>query len=229
MDHWLPDELALAGPEHVESAAVARYEQKAAFDHEPDVGLLRELGLGRESVVVDLGAGTGLFALAAARFAGRVVAVDVSPAMVEAIRSKAVANVECVNAGLLTYDHAGKAADFVYTRNALHHLPDFWKALALTRIASILKPGGLLRLRDIVYSFDPADAEQHVGAWLERGSPDPRAGWTHDELRAHVRDEHSTFGWILEEMLDRAGFTVEDVDYDSSKIFGAYTARKDSS
>jgi hypothetical protein len=30
-------------------------------------------------------------------------------------------------------------------------------------------------------------------------------------------------------MLDRAGFAVEDVDYDSSKIFGAYTARKRSS
>jgi SAM-dependent methyltransferase len=227
MDHWLPDELALAGPEHVEAAAVARYEEKAAFDPEPDVALLRELGLGEECVVVDLGAGTGAFAFAAARFAARVVAVDVSPAMVDAIRSKAVANVEPVHAGFLTYDHAGAPADVVYTRNALHHLPDFWKAIALTRIASILKPGGLLRLRDIVYSFDPADAEQHLGAWLERAAPDPAAGWTHDELRAHVRDEHSTFGWILEELLDHAGFTVEDVDYDSSKVFGAYVARRD--
>jgi SAM-dependent methyltransferase len=229
MRQWVPDELALAGPEHVEAAAVARYEKKAAFDHEPDVALLRELGLGRESVVVDLGAGTGLFALAAARFAARVVAVDVSPAMVEAIRSKGVANVECVNAGFLTYEHAGKRADFVYTRNALHHLPDFWKAVALTRIASILEPDGILRLRDIVYSFDPADTEEHVGAWLERAAPDPSTGWTQDELRAHVRDEHSTFGWILEEMLDRAGFTVEDVVYDPSRIYGAYVARRGSS
>jgi len=227
MDHWVPDELALAGPEHVEAAAVARYEQKAAFDPEPDVALLRELGLREECVVVDLGAGTGAFALAAARFAARVFAVDVSPAMVEAIRSKAVANVEPVRAGFLTYDHVDTRADVVYTRNALHHLPDFWKAIALTRIASILKPGGLLRLRDIVYSFDPAEAAQHVGAWLERGAPDPTAGWTHDELRAHVRDEHSTFGWILEQMLDRAGFTVERAEYDSSKIFGAYVARRD--
>jgi SAM-dependent methyltransferase len=227
MDHWVPDELALAGPEHVEAAAVARYEQKAAFDPEPDVALLRELGLREECVVVDLGAGTGAFALAAARFAARVFAVDVSPATVEAIRSKAVANVEPVRAGFLTYDHVGTRADVVYTRNALHHLPDFWKAIALTRIASILKPGGLLRLRDIVYSFDPAEAAQHVGAWLERGAPDPTAGWTHEELRAHVRDEHSTFGWILEEMLDRAGFTVERAEYDSSKIFGAYVARRD--
>lgn len=227
MDHWLPDEFALAGPEHVEAAAVARYEQKAAFDPEPDVALLREHGLGRESVVVDLGAGTGVFALAAARFAARVVAVDVSPAMVEAIRSKDVANVECVHAGFLTYVHVGKPADFVYTRNALHHLPDFWKTIALTRIASILEPGGILRLRDIVYSFDPADAEGSVGAWLERGAPDPAAGWTHDELRAHVRDEHSTFGWVLEEMLGRTGFTVESILYDSSQVFGAYVARRD--
>ena len=227
MDHWAPDELALAGQEHVEAAAVARYEQKAAFDHEPEVALLRELGLARESVVVDLGAGTGLFALAAARFAARVVAVDVSPTMVEAIRAKDVANVEPVNAGFLSYDHLGEPADFVYSRNALHHLPDFWKTIALTRIASILKPGGILRLRDIVYSFDPADAEDSVSAWLGRGAPDPAAGWTPDELRPHVRDEYSTFGWILEEMLERSGFSVESVEYDSSKVFAAYVARRD--
>ena len=227
MDSWLPDELALAGPEHVEPAAVARYEQKAAFDPEPDVALLRRFGLDGDSVVVDFGAGTGSFAFAAARVAARVVAVDVSPAMVEATQSKDVANVECVKAGFLTYEHAGEPADFVYSRNALHHLPDFWKAIALMRIGSILRPGGILRLRDIVYSFDPAEAGRYVDAWVERGAVDASAGWTSDELRAHVRSEHSTFGWILEGLLGRAGFSVEDAHYDASRIFGAYTARRD--
>ena len=134
-----------------------------------------------------------------------------------------------MKAGFLTYDHVGEPADFVYSRNALHHLPDFWKAIALTRIASMLRPGGILRLRDIVFSFDPRETTDHINAWVERGGGDPSAGWTRDELRAHVRDEHSTFGWILEGMLDRAGFSVEDVRYDESKIFGAYTARRDMS
>jgi len=38
-------------------------------------------------------------------------------------------NVEPVQAGFLTYQHVGEA-DFVYSRFALHHLPDFWKAVA---------------------------------------------------------------------------------------------------
>ena len=226
MESCQPDELGLAGPEHVEPAAVARYEQKASFDPGPDLAQLQRLGLAQGSVVVDLGAGTGSFAFAAAGIAARVVAVDVSPAMVDAIRSRQVANVEPVQAGFLTYDHTGEPADVVYSRNALHHLPDFWKAIALSRIASVLRSGGILRLRDIVYSFDPAQAEAHVKAWLERGAADPAAGWTRDELRAHVREEHSTFGWILEGMLGRAGFALEHVHYDGSKIFGDYIATK---
>ena len=32
------------------------------------------------------------------------------------------------------YEHGGPPADFVFTRNALHQVPDFWKAIALDRI-----------------------------------------------------------------------------------------------
>lgn len=69
-----------------------------------------------------------------------------------------LSNIECVQAGLLTYEHAGPPADAVFTRNALHQLPDFWKALALDRIAKVLRPGGVLRLRDLIFDFQPANA-----------------------------------------------------------------------
>jgi SAM-dependent methyltransferase len=226
VNRWLPDELALAGPEHVDPDAVAIYEQKARFDPEPDLALLRGHGLGSDSTVVDLGAGTGVFAFAAARVARRVVAVDVSPSMVDTWRAKSASNVEGVHAGFLTYEHTGAPADFVYTRNALHHLPDFWKAVALTRIASILRPRGVLRLRDLVYSFEPGEADAVLEAWIAGGGTDSSAGWTRDELRGHVRDEHSTFGWILEGMLQRAGFDIEDARYDESRIYGGYVAIK---
>jgi len=218
------DELALAGPEHVDPDAVAIYEQKAGFDPEPDLALLRKFGLDERSTLVELGAGTGVFALAAARVAARVIAVDVSPAMVAAIRSKGVGNVECIRAGFLTYDHAGEAVDFVYSRNALHHLPDFWKVIAISRIAGLLRPGGILRLRDVVYSFKPEEAAAHIEAWVARGASKPSEGWTEVELTAHVRDEHSTFGWILEGMLKQGGFELEDVRYDDSRIYGEYVA-----
>jgi SAM-dependent methyltransferase len=54
--------------------------------------------------VVDLGTGTGRFALAAARRFGHVTAVDVSPAMLALLRERAadagLGNLDCVRAGL---------------------------------------------------------------------------------------------------------------------------------
>ena len=89
-----------------------------------------------------------------------VVAVDISPPMLHVARSRfdalGLSNVRCVPAGFLTYEHDGPAPTAVYSRNALHHLPDAWKAIALARVARLLGPGGVLRLRDLVYSFDGA-------------------------------------------------------------------------
>lgn len=90
-------------------------------------------------------------------------------ALVAATRAKVAdrgaSNVACVQAGLLTYRHDGEPVDFVYTRRVLHHLPDLWKPVALARIAGLLRPGGVLKLRDLVFSFEPAEAEERARAW----------------------------------------------------------------
>jgi SAM-dependent methyltransferase len=225
----VPDELALAGTEHLDPAYVASYDRKAAFDPAGDVAELEELGLDGAATLVDLGAGTGAFAVAAAGVCGRVVAVDVSPAMTAAIRVRVarlgLANVEVVEAGFLGYRHAGQPAAFVYTRNALHHLPDFWKAVALERIAGALRPGGILRLRDIVYACEPREAEEVVSGWLEDAVEHPQEGWTRAEREQHVREEFSTFSWLLEEMLERAGFDVERAEV-SAGVHADYLCRK---
>ena len=44
----------------------------------------------------------------------------------------------------------------MFSRNALRQLPDFWKALTLRRIGTMLRPGGVLGLRDLVFDFAPA-------------------------------------------------------------------------
>ncbi|MDQ6602652.1 MAG: class I SAM-dependent methyltransferase, partial [Chloroflexota bacterium] len=140
---WYIDELAHAGEEHLTPTYVATYDRKAATDPTEDVALLRDLGMDASSLLLDLGAGTGAFAFAAAPFCRRVVAVDVSSPMLTVIREQAerlgLDNVEAVHGGFLSYEHEGDAADFVYSRNALHHLPDFWKGLALARIAALLR------------------------------------------------------------------------------------------
>ena len=63
---WFPDELAYAGEEHLDPGYVTTYDRKSAHDHTDDLAVLRSMGLNEESVVLDLGAGTGSFALAVA-------------------------------------------------------------------------------------------------------------------------------------------------------------------
>jgi ubiquinone/menaquinone biosynthesis C-methylase UbiE len=227
---WYPDELAHAGAEHLDPDYVETYDQKAGTDPAADLALLRDLGLSQSSTLVDLGAGTGTFALAAAPYCRRVVAVDVSRQMLDRLRDKAdrlkLANVEVVQRGLLSYEHQGEPANFVYSRNTLHHLPDLWKALALVRVAAILRPGGVLRLHDLVYSFEPGEAAVVVEPWLAGAATDPARGWTRAEFETHLREEYSTFSWLLEPMLERAGFAIQEVTHEARRVYSAYTCFK---
>lgn len=224
---WMLDELAHAGPEHLDPSFVAGFDRKQGYpDFADDLAVLADHGIGSASTLVDLGAGTGRFALAAAPHVGRVVAVDVSPAMHAALRDRAtragLANIESVQAGFLSYQHTGSPADAVFTRNALHQVPDFWKALALDRIAQLLRPGGILRLHDLIFDFRPAEAEAVLGAWLDDASDDPARGYTRDDFAEHLRTEFSTFRWLLEPMLAAAGFHIVTAEFDG-RIYGAYT------
>ena len=224
---WMLDELAHAGPEHLDPDFVAGFDRKQGYpDFADDLAVLADHGIGSASTLVDLGAGTGRFALAAAPRVGRVVAIDVSPAMQAAIRDRAtragLANIECVQAGFLSYQHTGSPADAVFTRNALHQVPDFWKALALDRIAKLLRPGGILRLHDLIFDFRPAEAEAVLGAWLDDAAGDPARGYTRDDFAEHLRTEFSTFRWLLEPMLAAAGFRVVTAEF-GGRIYGAYT------
>src|SRR5436190_6996980 len=141
------------------------------------------------------------------RYVARVVGVDPSEAMIAAMHEKGV---EAVRAGFLSYEHDGQPPHAVFTRNALHHLPDFWKVAALQRIAQLLEPGGALLLRDIVYSFKPAEADAAVSSWLASAPGDETKGWTAEQLAEHLRDEHSTYSWLIEPMLGRAGFEARE-------------------
>jgi ubiquinone/menaquinone biosynthesis C-methylase UbiE len=219
-----------AGAEHLDPVFVAGYDRKqGAPDPGEDLEVFRAHGLTETATVVDLGAGTGQFALPAARRFGRVVAADVSPAMQEALSGRVagagLSNLECVQAGFLTYRHEGPPADGVYSRHALHQLPDFWKAVALDRIAGILRPGGVLRLRDLIYDFQPAEATAVIERWLQGVTTDPTRGYTRDDLAEHIRTEHGTFRWLLEPMLEAAGFEIVTAEFDRS-AYGAYTCVK---
>jgi len=227
---WRLDQVASAGRENLDAEHVARYDAIENASPDREVALLQQWGLGRESVVVELGTGTGQFAIAAARVCDRVVAVDVSPVMIAELRDKLareqVGNVDVVQAGFLDYEHRGAAADITYSRYALHHLPDFWKGIALARIHQALRPGGLLRVWDVVYSFEPHEAEDRLEAWCATGGPDGGDGWGRADYEEHVRDEHSTYTWVFEALAQRAGFSIEAAEYSEDGIFAEYLFRR---
>jgi SAM-dependent methyltransferase len=231
---WMLDELAHAGPEHLDEKFIAGFDRKQGYpDPAADIAAFAALGLDGTSTVVDLGAGTGQFAIPAGRRFGRVIAVDVSPAMLAALRAKAGdkangtsggAGLECVRGGFLSYSPGGPV-DGVYTRNALHQVPDFWKVTALRRIADMLRPGGVLRLLDLVFDFGPEETDAVFGDWFAHAAANPADGYTAADYAEHVRTEYSTFRWLLEPMLAATGFEVTDVSYER-RLYGAYTCVK---
>jgi SAM-dependent methyltransferase len=219
LPNWWLDELANAGTEHLDPDYVAAYDRKSQTDWSEDIAVLLRLGVGPSSTVVDIGAGTGTFAIALAPHVARVIGVDISDTMVTTMRSRGV---QAVRAGFLTYEHQGERPDAFFTRNSLHHLPDFWKAVALDRIAGMLPPGGVLVLRDLIYSFDPSEVERAMTSWFDAASVEATAGWTAKELAQHVRDEHSTFSWLLEDMLERTGFEIRERWVSPVRTYAAY-------
>jgi hypothetical protein len=88
-----------------------------------------------------------------------------------------------------------------------------------------LRPGGILRVRDLVFDFEPGDAERSIEGWLSGAVTDPTVGFTAEELATHVRTEFSTYSWLFEAMLERVGFTILDRHYRRS-AYGTYTCER---
>jgi SAM-dependent methyltransferase len=227
-DDWIIDELAHAGAEHLDPEFVAGYDRKQGTpDPAGALAAFEAHGLGPDSTVIDFGAGTGQFALAAARRFGQVTALDISPVMVDFLREHGAGlpNLRVLRAGFLSYEHEGPLADGVHSRHAFHQLPDFWKTIALDRIARLLRPGGVLWVRDLIYDFQPSEAAEVFAGWFGNAATDPAAGYTREDYVEHIQLEFSTYRWLFEPMLAAAGFEIAHVQYEA-RVFGEYTCVK---
>ena len=76
--------------------------------------------------------------------------------------------------------------------------------------------------------LDLRDTPQVVGAWLANAPPDGASGWTRAELATHLREEYSTFSWLLEPMIGHAGFAIRAAQHSDSQTHSAYTCIKTS-
>jgi len=229
--NWQYEEMQYSGVDYTDISQVQAYDEKmqGIRDIKSEAQeVLESLSLNKDDALLEIGAGTGAFAIEASKRCAKVIAVDVSPVMLDYAKQKAAssgaANIEFVNAGFLTYEYHGEPIGAVVSQLALHHLPDFWKMIALIKIAALLKSGGKFFLRDTVYSFDAKDYEQALNTWVEEFTKSTGEKFAAD-LETAIRQEYATLHWIMEELIIKAGFVIEKKHYQDSYL-AAYLCSK---
>jgi ubiquinone/menaquinone biosynthesis C-methylase UbiE len=141
---WQYDEMKHPGEDFDAEAGVYDERQLKTRDVKGEINeCLDLLNLQPDQTVLDMGTGTGEFAIAAAGYCSKVFAVDLSPGMLKIADAKArikgIKNIEFVQAGFLTYEHSGEPVDVAVSQFTLHYLPDFWKQIALLRLSRMMK------------------------------------------------------------------------------------------
>ena len=216
--HLLYDEFAQAGASFQDAQRAKMWEERARkLGADPDAmveHVCRCLEIQRDHVLVDIGAGAGGFAVGVAARCRHVYVVDISEHMLKLARARAAAshvdNITFMHAGFLTFEIEAESCDHVVATAALHHLPDFWKMVAVRRIYQVLKDGGRLYLGDIAHSFDVDEYERVFARDLaEMRKRTGDEGLVEDAVTT-IREEFGTFDWITEGILTRAGFRVDE-------------------
>jgi putative AdoMet-dependent methyltransferase len=218
---WQYDEFRGFALDFHDPREVDLYDARQGTDPDAENRIVRSLGISAEDIVIEYGAGTGAFLEAAAGICRRVHAVDVSGAMLEHARGRlsslGVSNVTLHHAGFLTYEHRDDPARFVVTKFALHHLPDFWKVVALGRINRSLQMGGFFYLEDVVFSFEPNSYGRAIQQWIDQ-APALGTSFSKRDFEGHVREEYSTYSWIMEAIIQKAGFAIRKSGFFSPTI-----------
>lgn len=177
-----------------------------AMDHDvPNrafVQRLIELGIGRCDNALDLGTGPGdIPILLCGQVAGvKVTATDLASSMLDLAQEKVneadlAERIELLHMDAKALDLADDSFDAVFSNTILHHLPE--PALMLAEAARVLRPGGLLLIRDLYRPADTAGlaalvAEHAAGcddAQRKLFADSLHAALTPDELRA-LADAH---------------------------------------
>jgi SAM-dependent methyltransferase len=127
--------------------------------------------LSPELRVLDFGAGTGLIASKLAPFVGQLLAVDVSPAMLEQLAAKPeLAGKVQIFCQDITRAPLGREVDLIVSAMALHHVED--TAQLSRALFAHVAPGGRVALADLDTedgSFHPPDTEGVFHHGFDRG------------------------------------------------------------
>ena len=155
---------------------------------------------------LEIGCGTGAFARLLAARSGRVLALDLSPRMIQVAResSPQYSNIDFQVADVLAWDFPAGRFDAIATITTLHHLP---LEAMLSKMKGALKVGGVLVVLDLFKAAWPADlltgvlaipaslALKAVKNGRLRESPAAQAAWAehgrHDSYPTMAEIRHS--------------------------------------
>jgi ubiquinone/menaquinone biosynthesis C-methylase UbiE len=155
-----------------------RLDNPDRYREQPPGTVVEALELQPGNVVLDLGAGTGYFALPIAKRlgelgGGRVCAIDIEPRMLEILRPRAAQAGVIDLLELIALDeahpedlHLGDAsADRALLVSIYHELPD--PERSLRELFRVLRPGGRL----LIVDWDPASSQEKGPPLAHRVAP----------------------------------------------------------
>ena len=225
---WYYDEFKHVGADYNDLAEVKNYDkkmQKIRDIKKENAEILSLIKLEKDHRLLEVGCGTGEFSIAAAKKCKEVVALDISKKMLEYAGEKAyeagINNIRFVNSGFLSFDNKEEPFDAIVTSLVMHHLPDFWKTIALKRAYNFLKDDGLLYIFDVIFSFGLNEYEDSLNDWVDSMPEDKITG----RVKSHIKDEFSTTSFIMECILEEAGFTIEEKKFNGG-VYASYLCRK---
>jgi putative AdoMet-dependent methyltransferase len=213
---WTYDEFIQTGTDYTDFKKVEAYDNKMLkfrnYKQEAE-SILKILNINSNDTLLEIGTGTGHFAIEAAKKCKKVYAIDVSQTMLDYAKLQAekenITNIEWFNYGFLSFDFPTMQFDCVVSNAALHHLPDFWKIIAINNIYGSLKKQGKLLLGDIIFSCGVDEIRSRIDSWINYSMEIDID--IHSETIAHIKEEYSTFSWIMEGIFERAGFSYRIV------------------
>jgi len=226
---WQYDESKPVGRDYGSQSEVDVYDSSHSDFRDikaESIRVLDVLAIKQGDTVIDFGSGTGTFAIEAARRGARVHAIDVSQTMLARAKSKAdqegVPGIEFRNAGFLTYEHPASSVDSIVTTFAFHHLPDFWKGVSLKRIYRMLKAGGHFYIHDVIIA--ETDSLENIALFIDQ-QKEAGGDFLSEDAEGHFRDEYSTYDWVMDGLLSRAGFSIISKHIEGG-VIGTYLCRK---
>jgi putative AdoMet-dependent methyltransferase len=213
------NEMSQAGADHADPKRAHAYDSKMRkfrnYEEEAK-GIATILNINKQMTVLDIGAGTGALTIELAKHCQEITAIDISNPMLQILKQKAtesnLTNIRTVNAGFLTFDNNGKQFDRIISSAVLHHLPDFWKVIALRRVHSMLKDDGLFLLSDVVFSFAIDNYKQEMSAFLSDLEDKTDKEFAQDGV-LHFKEEFSTFDWLLDSIVEKTGFKIKNKNF----------------